>query len=98
MIVSPTGSSLYVEMDGPAGAPTIVFTHGWGMNSTFWRYAKLDLGDRFRLVLWDLPGLGRSRTGDRKSVSLEAFARIWRRSWRPPDGAGQCSWATALAA
>jgi pimeloyl-ACP methyl ester carboxylesterase len=73
-IVSPTGSSLYVETCGPAGAPPIIFTHGWGMDSTFWHYAKQDLGDRYRLVLWDLPGLGRSKAGGKPAISLEAFA------------------------
>lgn len=73
-IASPTRSSLYVESHGPAGAPAIIFTHGWGMDSTFWNYAKQDLGDRFRLVLWDLPGLGKSKAGGREAISLDAFA------------------------
>ena len=74
MVVSPTGSSLYVETYGPANGPPIIFTHGWGMDSTFWRYAKMDLGDRFRLILWDLPGLGKSKAGGKGAVSLPAFA------------------------
>lgn len=74
MIRSPTGSALYVELHGPASAPRIIFTHGWGMDSTFWHYAKQDLGDRFKLVLWDLPGLGRSKATDKQAVSLSAFA------------------------
>jgi pimeloyl-ACP methyl ester carboxylesterase len=74
MIASPTGSSLYVENHGPIGAPPIIFTHGWGMDSTFWHYAKQDLGDRFRLVLWDLPGLGKSKAAGNEAVSLSAFA------------------------
>jgi pimeloyl-ACP methyl ester carboxylesterase len=73
-MTSPTGSSLYVESHGPAGAPPIIFTHGWGMDSTFWHYAKMDLADRFRLVLWDLPGLGRSKAGGKGAISLDAFA------------------------
>lgn len=75
MIASPTGSSLYVENHGPIGAPTIIFTHGWGMDSTFWHYAKQDLGGRFRLVLWDLPGLGKSKAAGKHAISLEAFAK-----------------------
>ena len=74
MVASPPGSSLYVETHGPAGAPRIIFTHGWGMDSTFWNYARQDLGDRFRLVLWDLPGLGRSKAPRGRAVSLSAFA------------------------
>jgi pimeloyl-ACP methyl ester carboxylesterase len=74
MLASPTGSSLYVEIHGPEDAPPIVFTHGWGMDSTFWHYAKEDLGDRFRLILWDLPGLGKSRAGGGRAITLKAFA------------------------
>jgi pimeloyl-ACP methyl ester carboxylesterase len=74
MIASPTGSSLYVETHGPAGTPPMIFTHGWGMDSTFWHYAKRDLSDRFRLVLWDLPGLGRSKAPAKEAIALEAFA------------------------
>lgn len=73
-IASPTGSSLHVDSCGPPGAPVIVFTHGWGLDSTFWHCARQDLSGRFRLVLWDLPGLGKSKLGGRKAIALEAFA------------------------
>ncbi|MDB5451927.1 MAG: alpha/beta hydrolase [Caulobacteraceae bacterium] len=69
-----SGSSLYVEEYGPAGAPVLLFTHGWGMDSTFWDYARQDLGDRFRLVLWDLPGLGRSKRPSSGRIALSDFA------------------------
>jgi pimeloyl-ACP methyl ester carboxylesterase len=69
-----SGSSLYVEELGPLGAPPIIFTHGWGMDSTFWNYAKADLADRFRLILWDLPGLGKSKPPPGGEISLENFA------------------------
>lgn len=55
VVPEATGSALYGERHGPADAPVIVFTHGWGMDSTFWDYARQDLGERFQLVLWDLP-------------------------------------------
>jgi pimeloyl-ACP methyl ester carboxylesterase len=73
MIASPTGASLYVEQAGLAQGPTIVFTHGWGLDSTIWTLAKRDLGSRYRLLLWDLPGLGRSNPG-REKETLERFA------------------------
>ncbi len=72
--VGASGSKLYVEMHGPEGAPIILFTHGWGLDSTVWSYAKADLAGRFRLVLWDLPGLGRSRPAPGDGISLEDFA------------------------
>jgi len=54
------GSALRVEQFGRADGPALVLTHGWGLDSTVWRYARKDLGERFRLLVWDLPGLGRS--------------------------------------
>lgn len=75
VITGSTGATLYLEVHGPAGAPTIIFTHGWGMDSTFWDQAKRHLADRFRLVLWDLPGLGKSRPADGGAINLQEFAR-----------------------
>ena len=54
------GSKINVEQFGRKDGPAIVLTHGWGLDSTVWRYARKDLGDRFRILVWDLPGLGRS--------------------------------------
>ena len=56
----PAGYDLHVESYGPAGAPPLVFTHGWGTNSTEWYYAKRRLAERYRVIVWDLPGLGES--------------------------------------
>nr|AGU10526.1 Alpha/beta hydrolase family [uncultured organism] len=71
--IEDRGASLYVEAHGPEGAPPIVMTHGWSMDSTIWGYAKRDLGSRFKLILWDLPGLGKSKRGHAK-VGLPDFA------------------------
>jgi pimeloyl-ACP methyl ester carboxylesterase len=72
-IQSTTGASLYVEDHGKPQSQPIILTHGWSMDSTIWYYARRDLSDRFRVLVWDLPGLGRSkRSGPR--VCLSAFA------------------------
>jgi pimeloyl-ACP methyl ester carboxylesterase len=75
MLTSPTGSVLHVETWGPSQAPTVILTHGWGLDGAFWRYAVRALQDRFRLVVWDLPGLGRSRARKGAEVSLDIMAR-----------------------
>ena len=67
---SPTGSSLYVEVHGDASSPPVILTHGWGLDSTIWRYAVEDLSSRFRVITWDLPGLGRSKG----KIDLSSFA------------------------
>lgn len=74
-ISSPTGAGLYVESVGAPNLPTIVLTHGWAMDSTIWYYAKRDLLADFRVVRWDLPGLGRSKAGSGDSIDLAAFAK-----------------------
>ena len=74
MIDRPDGSRIRVECYGPADAPPIVFTHGWGANSTEFFYPKLDLADRFRLIVWDEPGLGYSTKPTNNDFSLEKFA------------------------
>jgi pimeloyl-ACP methyl ester carboxylesterase len=71
----PEGSELHVEIYGPPDAPPIVMTHGWGTNSTEWYYAKRQLGDRFRLIVWDLPGLGESRQPHDHDYRPERLAR-----------------------
>ena len=71
LVAGHAGSRLYVERHGPVNGPVIVLTHGWGLDSTIWGYARRDLA-RFQLLTWDLPGLGRSRlVGE---LSLETLA------------------------
>lgn len=69
-----SGAALYVEEHGKSDAPPVILTHGWGLDSTIWHYAKRDLGARFRVLAWDLPGLGRSSTAKDGAVSLTDFA------------------------
>jgi len=77
-VQSPTGALLYVESEGSDDGPVIIATHGWGLDSTIWRYLRRDLAEQRALspnsvVVWDLAGIGRSRAPDGE-VSLEAFA------------------------
>ena len=71
----PDGSQLRVECYGRVDAPPIILTHGWGANSTEWDYLKKELSDRFRLIVWDLPGLGWSTRPTNRDYSLENLAR-----------------------
>lgn len=71
----PDGSTIRVECYGPPDAPPIVCTHGWGGNSTSFYYLKKNLTDRFRIIVWDEPGLGMSRKPSNNDFSLEKFAR-----------------------
>jgi pimeloyl-ACP methyl ester carboxylesterase len=63
-----------VEVSGPEGAPTLVLTHGWGNDRSEWDDLKRALGGRFRLIAWDLPGLGRSSQPANRDYGLEKLA------------------------
>ncbi|MBD2775848.1 alpha/beta hydrolase [Iningainema sp. BLCCT55] len=71
----PDGSVLQVEFYGPEDGQPIIMSHGWGPNSTVWYYAKKQLSDRFRIIVWDLPGLGKSSRPKNNDYSLEKYAR-----------------------
>jgi pimeloyl-ACP methyl ester carboxylesterase len=71
----PDGSKLRVECYGRKNAAPIILTHGWGANSTEWDYLKKELADDFRLIVWDLPGLGRSSRPTNRDYSMENLAR-----------------------
>lgn len=73
-IERPDGTVLYVEAHGPEDAPTILLTHGWGLNSTVWCYVRKHLVGSFRVVTWDLPGLGRSTRPRNGDYSIEKMA------------------------
>ena len=70
----PDGSRLHVECHGPEGAPAVILTHGWGADRTEWDYLRRDLAARFRLIVWDLPGLGRSSQPANHDYRLENLA------------------------
>lgn len=67
------GTALHVEVEGAPEGPVLLFTHGWGLSARIWAEARTDLGGRFGLVFWDLPGLGRSGR-PAAGYSIEAFA------------------------
>jgi pimeloyl-ACP methyl ester carboxylesterase len=70
----PDGTKIHVEVFGADDAPQLVLTHGWSMTSTEWYYAKKQLAGRFRVIVWDLPGLGKTEQPKDDSDSLEQMA------------------------
>jgi pimeloyl-ACP methyl ester carboxylesterase len=66
-----SGEMLYVRSFGPADAPAILLTHGWSLDQSVWQYAVRDLSQNYRVIVWDLPGLGKSTA---KEVSLDCMA------------------------
>jgi pimeloyl-ACP methyl ester carboxylesterase len=70
----PDGSRLHVECYGENHGPTLLFTHGWSLDRTAWTYARDALAGKYRVVVWDLPGLGRSQGPTNGDYSLEKMA------------------------
>jgi pimeloyl-ACP methyl ester carboxylesterase len=70
----PDGSRLCMETLGNQAGPTLLFTHGWSLDSTAWYYVKRELAGRYRIVVWDLPGLGQSRRPANYDFRLEKMA------------------------
>ena len=73
-VSAPDGSVLNVESHGAQNAPTLILTHGWGLNATAWFRTRRALADRFNVVVWDLPGLGRSKPPKDGKLTIDRFA------------------------
>lgn len=82
IVRGPRASRLYTEWfpsrSGRRGA--VVLTHGYCLTEAMWHYQKRDLGGRFSLVTWDLPGHGHSPGVAPGRLTLEfcadALARV----------------------
>lgn len=70
----PDGTELHVELYGPDDGLPVILTHGWSLDGDEWYYTKRDLARRHRLIVWDLPGLGRSTRPADNDWSLEKLA------------------------
>lgn len=74
---------LHHELSGPADAPVLVLSHALGLDAGMWNPLKPSLGNRFRLLLVDTRGHGRSpapsgpyRVDDLAADFLRLFDRL----------------------
>ncbi|WP_165987436.1 alpha/beta fold hydrolase [Streptomyces sp. YIM 98790] len=72
-VESTGGARLHTEIHGPEDAPTVVLSHGWTCNTSFWEPVVRRLADGHRVVLYDQRGHGRSPATPR-ACSTEALA------------------------
>lgn len=49
-----------VAVAGQPDGPVVMFAHGFGCDQNMWRHVSTALADRFRIVLFDHVGSGRS--------------------------------------
>ena len=68
----PTGRRSPIPA-GPAEPPavTVVFSHGYALTMDSWYFQRKVLRGRYRLVLWDQRGHGRSGTGPPASSTID---------------------------
>lgn len=71
------GVGIHVEEEG-AGDP-VLFIHGWGASSRFWKKNVPDLSRRFRCIRFDLPGYGESEKPRRFRYSIRNYVEIVRK-------------------
>ena len=66
------GLPLHVEVTGPDDAPvTIIFCHGYTLNSHVWYYQRAGLSGMARCVFWDQRSHGRSGRSDPELVTID---------------------------
>lgn len=71
----PDGTQLHVESFGREDAPPIVCVHGWGLDHQAWYYFIKRFSADYRIITWDLPGLGQSDQPADRNWSLERLAQ-----------------------
>jgi pimeloyl-ACP methyl ester carboxylesterase len=74
-VASFDGTELAVHEIGPADGPVLVFAHGFTLDLTAWHFQWKDLCARYRCVLYDQRGHGRSDPAAGGDYSLEAMGR-----------------------
>jgi pimeloyl-ACP methyl ester carboxylesterase len=73
--VDDAASADDVEQERRAVVPTIVLSHGFCLTQDIWHYQRLWLRGRYRLVLWDQRGHGRSGQGPAGSYTVDQLGR-----------------------
>lgn len=70
----PDGTILHLQYFGKEEAPPIIFVHGWTVTASEWFYQKAYFEKDYRVILYDLAGLGKSTRPDNKDFSLTKMA------------------------
>ena len=69
------GTPLVVRAQGPADAPALVFVHGFSLDMTAWHYQWKAFAERFRCIVYDQRGHGRSGLSPQRDYSIQAMGR-----------------------
>lgn len=81
VVTADDGTLLHVEVEdadpaliarhGGAEELTVVLSHGYALSMDSWHFQRKALRGRYRLVLWDQRGHGRSATGPAGSATID---------------------------
>jgi pimeloyl-ACP methyl ester carboxylesterase len=71
--ISADGTAIHYDEQGQEG-PVLVFVHGWSCDASYWREQVEYFKDKYRMVLIDLAGHGRS-VSERENYTTEAFGQ-----------------------
>ncbi|WP_170971084.1 alpha/beta fold hydrolase [Ilyomonas limi] len=70
----PDGSTINVEYYGREDGQSIIFVHGLNANIKNWYYQRKYFEKDYRLIMMDLPGMGKSTRPANKDLSLTKLA------------------------
>ena len=70
----PDGSRINIEYYGKENGQPIIFVHGLNANIKNWYYQRKYFSKNFRLIMMDLPGMGRSTRPSNNDYSLHKLA------------------------
>jgi pimeloyl-ACP methyl ester carboxylesterase len=75
-VTADDGVELHVEVqDAPGASLTVVFCHGYLLNSASWDVQRSMLAGKVRVVLWDHRGHGRSGWGSPPNATIDQVGR-----------------------
>ena len=75
-VTADDGVDLHVEIqDAPGATLTVVFCHGYLLNSASWDVQRSMLAGKVRVVLWDHRGHGRSGWGSPPNATIDQVGR-----------------------
>jgi len=60
VIIKRDETRIYYEVHGPVDGPAVLCTHGVAMDHRTFDQQVSALADRYRVIVWDMPGHGRS--------------------------------------
>lgn len=75
-VTADDGVELHVEIQEAVGSPlTVIFCHGYLLNSTCWDVQRTALEGKYRVVVWDQRGHGLSGWGTPPNATIDQVSR-----------------------